>query len=654
MKKALSIFLCLLLCLPLAAGCTDNGSTAENGTETTADTSGGSESASTADAPLLTGIKIAGNDISEYVIVKPADASESEAFAAEELAAYIEKTCGSKLEIVTETASEKTISLIRDTSGELGEEGFHIKTAAGKVTITGGTVRGCLYGVYEFLDSCIGWRFLTNDVEYLKAEGAVEIADGIDDRQVPVFELRQSCAQTTYSHEIMAKTKQNMSTGEPKYGGAYPYMHLCHSIRALMGQEHGTNPCLTDEDVYQQVLAGVLRELAENRSLKWISVSLEDTQQMCTCDNCTAIAEEEGADKIWEDGAVSHESRLSGTLVRFVNRIAEGVYNAGYTDVMIQTLAYLTTEAPPTVTKARDNVLICFAPIYRCYNHAMDNPACNEFGGRNDYAFNNVYRAAEVAQWGKICDNLMVYEYCVDFSFLAMIFPCVHVMRDDVRYYAENGVKWWYTNSTYNSTIEFTNLRGYLLAKLLWNPYMTEEEYQTHIDDFLKGYYGSGWEEIRTYLDFTEDSMEEHGNHMYNSDMHFPENNFVQWAYLLNEEELEALFDRALAACTEAGEEKQAENIRILRLSHDYVKLTCNYWSNYVMGSEKVKAEWLAETRELYDAFMAVFSQAVLWYGEEERFVEGVPPVIWQYANPDNPRTAGWFDPDNWSGGKLL
>ena len=154
----------------------------------------------------------------------------------------IEKSCGSKLEIVTETASEKTISLIRDTSGELGEEGFYIKTAAGKVTITGGTVRGVLYGVYEFLESCIGWRFLTNDVEYLKAEGTVEIADGIDDRQVPVFELRQSCAQTTYSHEIMAKTKQNMSTGEPKYGGAYPYKYFCHSIRALMGQEHGTNP----------------------------------------------------------------------------------------------------------------------------------------------------------------------------------------------------------------------------------------------------------------------------------------------------------------------------------------------------------------------------------------------------------------------------
>ncbi len=652
MKKALSIFLCILMCLPLVVGCTDSGETDQ--TETGTDTTQNSEAVTTADAPKLSGIKIAGNDISGYVIVKPANATESEAFAAEELAAYIEKSCGAKLDIVTETTSAKTISLIRDTSGELGEEGFLIKTEGGKVSITGENVRGCLYGVYEFLESYIDWRFLTNEVEYLSTEDTVEIPDGIEDRQIPVIEMRQACAGATGSREIMAKTKQNMGTGEPKYGGAYPYMYFCHSIRTLMGQSHDLgNPCLTDEEVYQQVLAGVLKNLAENPSLKWIGVSLEDTATMCGCENCTAIIEEEGADKIWEDGAVSHEGRDSGPLLRFVNRIAEAVYDAGYTDVLIQTLAYLSTEAPPTVTKARDNVMICFAPINRCYNHVIDDPACNEFGGENGYYFNNAFRAEEFAQWGKICDNLMVYEYCIDFTFLAMVFPYVHAMRDNIRYYAENNTRWFYTNSTYGSTIEFTGLRGYLTAKLLWDPYMTEEEYQTHIDDFLRGYYGSGWEEIRTYLDFTEESLADSGNHMPCCGMHYPEFNFVQWAYMLNEEELEALFDRALAACTEAGEEKQAENIRILRLSHDYVKLTCNYWSNYVMGSEKVKAEWMAETRELYDDLLAVFPRSVLWYGEKELFVEGVPPVVWTYANPDNPRTAGWFDMDNWAGGKL-
>lgn len=116
-----------------------------------------------------------GNDIADYVIVKPADATESEAFAAEELSAYIEKACGVKLEIVMETDSEKTITIVRDTSGELGTDGVRICTEDGKLTIAGGTVRGCLNGVYEFLDSYIGWRFLPHGQEYLITEGTVDI-----------------------------------------------------------------------------------------------------------------------------------------------------------------------------------------------------------------------------------------------------------------------------------------------------------------------------------------------------------------------------------------------------------------------------------------------------------------------------------------------
>ena len=194
MKKALLIF----LCLPLVVGCTDASETdqTEAGTDTES-----SQTVSGADAPLLTGIKIAGSDISEYVIVKPSDASESEAFAAEELAAYIEKSCGSKLEIVTETASEKTISIVRDTTGTLGTDGVSIKTEGGKLTITGGTERGCLNGVYEFLESYIGWLFLPNNQECLKAEGTVEIADGIDDTQVPILEYRYSYWTPYYNSE---------------------------------------------------------------------------------------------------------------------------------------------------------------------------------------------------------------------------------------------------------------------------------------------------------------------------------------------------------------------------------------------------------------------------------------------------------------------
>jgi hypothetical protein len=50
---------------------------------------------------------------------------------------------------------------------------------------------------------------------------------------------------------------------------------------------------------------------------------------------------------------------------------------------------------------------------------------------------------------------------------------------------------------------EFGELRAYLLAKLMWNPYMSQEEYDRHMNEFLEAYYGAGWIYIRQFIDKT-------------------------------------------------------------------------------------------------------------------------------------------------------
>lgn len=44
-------------------------------------------------------------------------------------------------------------------------------------------------------------------------------------------------------------------------------------------------------------------------------------------------------------------------------------------------------------------------------------------------------------------------------------------------------------------------LRAYVYSKLMWNPYMSAQEYDDHINEFLQGYYGKGWKHIRRYLE---------------------------------------------------------------------------------------------------------------------------------------------------------
>ena len=45
------------------------------------------------------------------------------------------------------------------------------------------------------------------------------------------------------------------------------------------------------------------------------------------------------------------------------------------------------------------------------------------------------------------------------------------------------------------------------MSKILWNPYMTEEEYYAHIDEFLEAFYGPGWTYIRKYIDMADNIM---------------------------------------------------------------------------------------------------------------------------------------------------
>ena len=647
MKKTISLLLCLLMCVPLLISCTDNG--VETGTETGTNTAQNSNTVSSVDAPKLAGIKIAGNDIAEYVIVKPADATESESFAAEELASYIEKASGIQLEIVTETGSAKTISLVKDTTGELGDEGFVIKTEGGKVTITGGKLRGCLYGVYEFLEQYIGWRFLTEEVEYLTTEGTVEIADGIEDKQVPTLEYRYSY-WTPYmrSQYAAAQQKQNVVTADAKYGGAYTFTGgMVHTLGQLANGAHSvtSQPCLSDETVYQNVLANVLKMLAANPNAKIISVSQDDNMNHCTCAECQKVALEEGVDVEVEkeDGTVEtvREARQSAPLLRFVNRIADAVVDAGYTDVTIGTLAYTYSEAPPSITKARDNVMVQFCFYFNCFGHALNDPNCNETGGQWNYYFDNATRAESVKGWGKICKTLYVWDYATNYDQYPIIFPNFHVLAPNMRFYVENNVKGVFAEGyeTAVTSLEFGDLRAYLTAKLMWDPYMTEEEYDNHINEFLKGYYGSAWEDIREYFDFATETVIERGECLHSMGG-YPERLFVMKEYVLNEDALEALFDRAIAACTDAGETVQTENIKRLRLGYKFVKLTCNYTANYEFGSEKIRAEWQAEAKALYDAMVELNSYQGI--SRKFEFHDDAPPVAW--TNYNNRTNVGWFD----------
>ena len=110
----------------------------------------------------------------------------------------------------------------------------------------------------------------------------------------------------------------------------------------------------------------------------------------------------------------------------------------------------------------------------------------------------------DFVNWGKICDRIYVWDYTTNFRYYIAPFSNFGAIRENMKFYHENGVRGMFPQGNSQSISgEFGELRAYLLAKLMWNPYMSEEEYSRHMNEFLKAYYGDGWVYIRQFIDKT-------------------------------------------------------------------------------------------------------------------------------------------------------
>src|SRR5207244_3209087 len=74
------------------------------------------------------------------------------------------------------------------------------------------------------------------------------------------------------------------------------------------------------------------------------------------------------------------------------------------------------------------------------------------------------------------------------------------------RFFVKHGVKSLFEQGNYSSggSGEMEPLRGYLLAKLLWNP---DTDVQKHIHEFVEAYYGKAAPKILAYLEVTHRPM---------------------------------------------------------------------------------------------------------------------------------------------------
>ena len=454
------------------------------------------------------------------------------------------------------------VNLVYDES--LGEDSYRIDVAEDSITVSGGTGRGIIYGVYGFLDKYAGVRFLTPTVEYCTRDN-IQLEAGTSYTYTPVFQLRQvDWYSARLSSEWMVKNGINYcnwtSTFAENMGGSASYGGLfVHTLGTLTGTSDSAQPCLSDPENLEKTITYIRNLLLNKPEINIVSVSQNDNSNYCRCAKCAATDEEEGSP--------------AGTLLRFVNAVAADLAE-DYPDLTIDTLAYRYTQKAPSITKPLPNVCIRLCPIGCHFTKTLNDDSCPE----------NATLCNDLLEWSEICDNIYIWDYSNNYAYSIATFPNFGVLRENMAFFADHHVTGMFPQGNYYSTSgEFGELRVYLLAKLMMNPYMTEEEYSRHINDFLKGYYGAGWMNIRVYLDAVTAASLGNCQGIYDD----PFVGVSRETY----ESLEQVFD----LCWDRAEElsgSKLDNVKRSRLQWSYIKLCLN--------PDKTEAEAFVRTVQRY------------------------------------------------------
>ena len=453
------------------------------------------------------------NGKSDFNIFVSKNAIPSEKFAARELQKNLQEISGCKIPITnSQPSSSKVIYIGFEGSPELltaglsksefGNEEYIIRSNKNELIIAGGASRGTLYGVIGFLSNYLDCRWYTRDVVKLPDTRTISIGK-IEERGKPVFEYREAWYKEAYDTEwaVHNRLNPNIVPIPDSLGGSYiikPFVHTFYQLvppdkyiethpeyySMINGErfldKHKGQLCLTNPEVVKVATETVFRWIDENPNAEIFSVDQNDGYDFCECPDCKAV----------DDAEESH----SGTVINFVNQIADSVAKV-YPDVKLQTLAYVYSEIPPKTIKPRPNVTIRMCHYNYCNAHALGE--CSDHDPFIE----------RMAGWEKITERITIWDYYTDFNHYLVPFPNFESVIKNPQYYADHkciGLFAQGNNVPDNGGGEFSELRAWVFAQLMWNPY---QDGNALINEFIENVYGDSAPYIKQYIDLMHNEV---------------------------------------------------------------------------------------------------------------------------------------------------
>jgi len=516
--------------------------------------------------------KIAENGESPYYIVAHQYADETIRYAASELQKYILKSThtvvpyfsdrcpsvGAEIRIGDRVRGDEWKSPALST---LSEEAFSISGRGENIYITGNSSRGCLYGVYYFLEKFCGFTCFTKDVEKIDKLSKLEI-DLDEITKEPAFEFRDAYFRFAFDGDFCAKNRLNSNLGNMSVaqGGRMKWFNFHHSFNDLVPdtvyfEEHpeyfseidgmrvkNSQLCLTNPEVARIAEETLRRWIRENPECRVFSVAQNDNGKRCTCARCRALEEKE-------------ESPV-GPIIHFVNRLADAI-KKDHPNILLHTFAYQYSLPAPKYVIARENVIVRICSISCRFDRPVKDLALE--GGIQESEF-----VKALYDWKEHAARLYVWDYAVNFRNYLQPFIHLHTLKENIKFFKELGIKGVLEqgNFAYGGGAAGDDLKSYVIARLLWDP---ETDVDKEISCFCRAVYGEeASAKMKEYFELMMKACEGAPLSIKQS---------PDAAYITDEliSKSEKLFEQALLAAENETYKKRIErefmSVRFLRLS---------------------------------------------------------------------------------------
>ena len=469
------------------------------------------------------GVTLLENGEVKVTVVYSEGASESLIAAADFMAATLERMSGSNgVRTAVKEGGESGFSIyvgraansaLIDLS-DVKDDGYKLEIKPEGIYIVGKTDDAARNGIYDFLETHLECMYVSPENTYVPLCPTVKLA--LEEKTVnPTITWRKVYQYESVQNGWYERLKMNgtiVKEGENSIELYNEWGTWCHSSFEfvppekyfdehpeyyakflgkrryqfnVLGRTFPTHLCYTNEEVYQIAEAELVKRIEANPEVKFWDFSIMDTYfATCRCKECKKFNKEAGSEM--------------GTLLAFLNRLADAIRD-DYPDVYLSTLAYQRVKNPPKNMKCAPNLCInvCAFPGTQSYPYSTEGgiKASREFAER-------------VVEWGKICDNILVWDYVVNFTHLKLPFPNFEFQKENLEFYLENNIRFVFHQGSREPMDENAEMRTYLLSRQLWDK---DVDLLALAKKYVAVVYGDAAGLVEEYMDTANAAMIESG-----------------------------------------------------------------------------------------------------------------------------------------------